>query len=250
MHSGDVGDRPVTGPGCEPVTDGLLAEPVSAVSSLAFVVAALVVLALARDRTTGRPGPLLTVYAVLVAAIGLGSLVQHGPDPAWSDVAHDLPLLATLVLVAADAAADLTPLRSRPGPTTWWTWWVAAPSAALLVVVVAAPRAGDLAQGGVALVAVALTLARVRATPAQAHVHTDVADHPHADPRLRRRAVTAVAVLALGAVIGSLSREGGPLCVPDSPWQGHAAWHVLASVALVVLAPVVGSRSSRPDDRR
>ena len=41
-------------------------------------------------------------------------------------------------------------------------------------------------------------------------------------------------------MIGSFSRAGGPLCVPASLWQGHAAWHVLAAAALVVLAPTIG----------
>jgi hypothetical protein len=155
-------------------------------------------------------------YASLVAAIGVGSLVQHGPNPAWADVAHDAPLLATLVFVAADDVAVLTGRRRA-----WW-WW-AAPTVALLPVVVAAPRAGDLAQAAIAAIAVALTLARARAVPGQ-----------------RRTVGWSVGALAVGAVIGSLSRAGGPLCVPDSLWQGHAAWHVLASLGLTVLGAVVG----------
>ena len=214
------------GPGCEAPGAGLLAEPVSAVSSLAFVVAALVVVSRERRRTAaeqepGRPARVLG-YAALVGGIGVGSAVQHGPDPAWSDVAHDLPLLATVLLVAADAVAALTGRRRA-----WW-WW-AAPTLGLLPVVVLAPRAGDAAQAGVAALAVALTLARARAVPAD-----------------RRAIGWSVGLLALGALLGTLGRAGGPLCVPTSAWQGHAAWHGLAAVALVVLAPVV----TRPGGRR
>ncbi|NKY41574.1 hypothetical protein HGA02_19255, partial [Cellulomonas septica] len=125
---------------CE-AADGAVTEPVAAVTSLAFVVGAAVVLFVARTSSAphGRgPTPVgrVRTYAVLVAATGLGSLVEHGPDPAWSDVAHDAPLLATLTFVAADAAADLAG-RDR----VWW-WW-AAPTTALLPLVVLAPRAGD-----------------------------------------------------------------------------------------------------------
>lgn len=215
------------GPACELPAEGLLAEPVSAISSLAFVVAGLLILIgtrrrLPRQRTDGavdgQPASSLVAYAVLVAGVGLGSVVQHGPDPTWSDLAHDLPLLATMAFVAADAFADLT-ARSR----TWW-WWVV-PTTALMPIVWAAPHAGDLAQVGVAGIAVALMLARARARP-----------------RLRRWIGWSLVVLAVGAAVGTLSRAGGPLCVPESVWQGHAAWHALASVALVVLAPAIGHR--------
>ncbi|MDT0164178.1 hypothetical protein Q9R32_01240 [Actinotalea sp. AC32] len=224
------------GPGCELVQDGFLTEPVSAWTSLAFVVAGAVVLVRARRETerahdvdtsdhpsSARPHP-LAGYAALVAAVGLGSFVQHGPDPAWSDLAHDLPLLAVLAYVGADAVADLSGRRRA-----WW-WW-AGPTLALVPQIVLAPRAGDLAQVGVAAVAVALTVRRAVVRPRQ-----------------RRRVAAAIALLAVGGTLGTLSRAGWPLCDPSSPLQGHAVWHVLAATALAVLAPTTGV-SSRPPPR-
>lgn len=217
--------RAPSGPGCELVSGGLLAEPVSAWTSLAFVVAgALVLLRARRGSTRGRAGRdgsgddvrRVLVYALLVAAVGVGSAVQHGPEPA-ADVAHDLPLLAMLAFVGADAAADLTGRRRA-----WW-WW-SLPTAALLPLVVLAPRPGDLAQVGVAAVAVVLTVLRAASRSA-----------------LRRRIAAALTLLALGGAVGTLSRAGWPWCEPTSLLQGHAVWHVLASAALVVPAPVVGT---------
>jgi len=215
---------PPPGPGCEALGDGLLKEPVYAVTSLAFVVAAAVILILARRRRR-RLGagavaavemPSAGAYALLVAGVGVGSVIQHGPDPGWSDVAHDLPLLATLAFVGADAAADLT-VRRR----AWW-WWVA-PTALLLPLVIAAPRPGDLVQVGVAVIAIGLTGVRAWARP-----------------QLRRAVGWSLALLAVGGIIGTLSRPGGPLCDPESIWQGHGAWHILAATGLAVLAPVIG----------
>ncbi|MDD9205261.1 hypothetical protein PU560_02125 [Georgenia sp. 10Sc9-8] len=213
-----------SGPGCEVLQDGLLQEPIAAVTSLAFVVAAVVVLLLERG-TGNRAGPSrrgsrgsLLIYVALVAGVGIGSLIQHGPDPVWSDPAHDVPLLATVAFVGADAAAALTGRRRA-----WW-WW-ALPTVALMPLVVALPRPGDVAQVAVAVVAVVLTLARAWTFPA-----------------VRRRIGWAVALLAAGGVLGALSRADGPLCDPTSLWQGHAVWHILAAVALVVLAPVVTRR--------
>lgn len=198
---------------CERATDGPWTEPVAASTSLAFVVCALVIVLLARR--TGSVGRVLP-FAMLVAGVGIGSFVEHGPDPVWSDVAHDLPLLATLAFLGADAVADLSG-RSR----SWW-WW-AVPTIALVPLVVLAPRPGDLAQGVVAVAAVLLTVERARAFP-----------------ELRPRTAWALGLLVVGATAGTMAREGWPLCDPSSPWQGHGLWHLLAAVALLVLAPTVG----------
>lgn len=210
---------------CE-AASGPLTEPVAALTSLAFVVGAVVVLLVARatpvrEPSTEPPVRRARTYAALVAATGLGSAVEHGPDPPWSDVAHDLPLLATLAFLAADAGADLAG-RSR----VWW-WW-ALPTAALLLPVVLTPRAGDLAQVGVAAVATVLTLLRARA-----------------HPELRRRVTLALALLVVGAAVGTMARPGRLWCDPTTVWQGHGVWHVLAAAALVVLAPTIG-RPRRP----
>lgn len=221
MAPGPTAPTAPNAPGCEVLRDGLLQEPVAAVSSLAYVVAAVAVLVLARRGGT-RPRD-VAAYAALVAGIGVGSFVQHGPDPAWSDLAHDLPLAATLCLVAADGVASL---RGRGRP--WW-WWVV-PTAALVPAILLVPRPADAAQAVVAAVAVVVTLLRGRT-----------------EPGVRRRALTAVGLLGVGSLIGTLSRAGGPLCDPASLWQGHAVWHVLSAAALVVLAPVVGAAGgSRP----
>ncbi|TQL02625.1 hypothetical protein [Cellulomonas sp. SLBN-39] len=199
------------GPGCEWVADGPLVEPVSAVTSWVFVLAALVVVV--RRRRAHRPVPV--AYVALVAGVGVGSFVQHGPDPAWSDAAHDLPLAGVLCFLAADAAGVLSGRARR-----WW-WW-AVPTGALMVPVVVWPRAGDLAQVGVAVVAALLLAWRASRVPAE-----------------RARVAAACALLAAGGTVGALSRTGGPWCDPSSLLQGHAVWHVAAAAALVVLAPLV-----------
>lgn len=210
------------GPGCERLADGFLAEPVSAWTSLAFV-AAGAVLVVQDVRRARRPGSTREtrrsdgpVYAALVAGVGVGSFVQHGPDPSWSDLAHDLPLLGALAFLGADAAADLV---GRVRRVRWW----ALPTVGLVPLIVLAPRAGDLAQVGVAVVAVTVTVLRAVARP-----------------DLRRPIGWALGLLTVGATLGTLSRAGGPHCDPRSVWQGHAAWHVLAAGALVVLGRTVG----------
>lgn len=218
------------GPGCEPATGGLLREPVSAWSSLTFVAAAVVIEVLARRRRRVGPGsaddpggdvvepPSLT-YAVLVAGIGVGSVVQHGPNPPWADVAHDLPLLATLVLIAADAVADLAGRHRR-----WW-WWVV-PTALLAPVIHLLPDEGDMAQGVMATIAVLLNLERARRRAA-----------------LRRPILWTIALLGAGGILQLASRPGAPLCFPESAWwYPHAVWHTVVAAALAILAGALGLR--------
>ncbi|MFP3712185.1 hypothetical protein [Puerhibacterium sp. TATVAM-FAB25] len=210
--------RPVAAPACEPPGAWPWTEPASTVSSLAFVAAGAWIL-VAAGRDDGRV-PARAALGALTVLIGVGSVVQHGPAPAWNPVLHDPPLLGALALVAADAVADL---RGRPVSAWWWL----GPTLADVVLAAVSPAASVVAQVAAAAVAVAATLLRACARPA-----------------LRRRLLTAAAVLGAGAAVGRLSRPGWPLCEPGG-WavlSGHAVWHVLAAGALVVLAPAVGSR--------
>lgn len=220
--------EPVLGPGCEPLRDGLLREPISAVSSLAFVVAGIVVLLRARQATNAPRARhrAVVVLGALMIGVGLGSVAQHGPNPWWADLAHDLPLLATLAFLGADAVADLTG-RSRQ----WW-WWLG-PTLGLVPLIHLAPRAGDLSQVGVAGVVVGLGIARALRRPA-----------------LRRATWWALGILAVSGLTGRLSDNGGPLCFPGTWWHGHTFWHVGASVALALLATVVGRYDRSPDGTR
>lgn len=218
--------RPAAAPPCEPPGAWPWTEPASAVSSLAFVVAGAWILVAARRDDDAAPTR--AALGVLTVLIGVGSLVQHGPAPAWNPVLHDPPLLGALALVAADAVADL---RGRPVGAGWWL----GPTLADVAVAAVSPAASVVAQVAAAAAAVVATLLRARARPA-----------------VRRRLLAATAVLGVGAAVGRLSRPGWPLC-EQGGWfgvalSGHAAWHVLAASALVVLAPAVGSRV-RPQPR-
>lgn len=101
---------------CERIADGLLAQPVAALSSLAFVVAGGVVL----WRTWGLSGGqrrAAAAYAGLLAATGLGSAVYHGPQTAGAQLMHDLPIA---LLVGQAIVVPLARVRSgvpvvRPG---------------------------------------------------------------------------------------------------------------------------------------
>jgi hypothetical protein len=55
-------------------------------------------------------------------------------------------------------------------------------------------------------------------------------------PRRRACYRAAWAATAAGAACWWLGRTASPLCDPDSPLQGHAAWHLLGAAALACWA--------------
>jgi hypothetical protein len=220
---------------CEPYGGGFWGQPASSVTSLAFIVAAAAVL-VGRRGGSGR-----VPYALIVAAVGVGSVIQHGPNPDWQAFAHDLPMAALLAFVAVDAASDLF---GHPRTDTHWgwsttfaggwrralsgdprtAWWWVIPTVAMVPAVAIGWLASVIVQVTLAIVAVGLSLWRARVRPA-----------------LRRTLLTALVILGVGALIGTLT-ERTSLCQPDSLLQGHAAWHVLAALALWWLAPAIGAR--------
>jgi hypothetical protein len=140
---------------CERIRPGLIAQPVNTVSSLAYVVAGVVIARRARREGGDIEGRRLLLAAAAVAA-GLGSVAYHGPGGRWGKYSHDGALA---VLFAAQAARHGGPRRPRP----------------------------------------------------------------------------EAAALTLGAsALHALSRTGRPLCRPDSLLQGHALWHCVSALALVL----------------
>lgn len=180
-------------------------------TSLAFVVVGCAIVAADRPAREQR-----LLFGTLVSAVGIGSVIQHGPAPGWADLPHDLPIVAVLAYVASDAAVHLTGRRLSAA------WWVV-PTLALVPIIVVVPRPADAVQALLAGIAVGLSLVRALRHPAT-----------------RSPIVAAAAVLVLGAVVGTLTRPGWPLDAGTD--LGHSVWHVLAAVALWLVAPVFGVR--------
>jgi hypothetical protein len=118
--------------------------------------------------------------------------------PPWGEFVHDVSIALTLVWV----------LLVETQRTRFWPLGFAVAAAASITPVVADPVQAVLAVAVLAAVAF---------------------------PKQQRpRRLLAVAILALGSVVGTLSRTGGPLCNPDSLWQGHGFWHLAAAASLAI----------------
>jgi hypothetical protein len=116
---------------CERVVSGTLAQPVLAITSLAYVVVGLAVLCWAvRAREV-----LAASTGIVLIAVGVGSLTYHGPQPSWAGVAHDWPIVA----LAAVCAVGLTrTVRQRRR-----IWLAAAGILAIALIAYTAGRSGS-----------------------------------------------------------------------------------------------------------
>lgn len=183
-------------------------QPALLASSAGYIAAGLFVLWWARGN---RQFWLLAAGLVLA---GLGSMDYHGPAIGPEPQLHDGSL--ALALIAA-LNIDLTHLQIRPRMRRWGL--LALTATALLAIGVFPGWSPALAAvAAVGLVGAELAVYRRRL-------------------RTPRPALWAgLGCLAVGVLVFSLSRTGGPLCDPQSLLQGHAVWHVLTAAALALWA--------------
>ncbi len=196
---------------CEELHKGDLVQPVNALSSLAYVGVgiAIAVQALRTGRTVARS----LVYAACLSAVGLGSVMFHGPQPDGSRVMHDLPILVTVLFIVNH---DLHLVLRRPRHEL--TTFVAAALAATVLTLVSLD-AGIAATGvGVAAIAVLEFVVYRR------HLR------PIETRRQRWAYAAIIAIAALAAASWLLGRTGSPACDPDGVFQFHGLWHAVSSL--------------------
>jgi hypothetical protein len=209
------------GSDCERLGAGWLAQPVNAVSSLAYV--AVGASLLLRAEHPGESRGLLVAAGLAVAGVGAGSVAYHGPQPAWAGLAHNGSIVGLALVIVGHNVW----LLAENGPR--WAAGFAAPF------VVAVPILLATGQERLSLgVLVAAVLAGA------------VLAHPSAGTKASLRAWKAAGLwttAALAAYAGG--RTTSRLCRPDSLGQLHAVWHVLSALGLG--AAIIGfSARSRP----
>ena len=117
---------------CERIVGAALAQPVLAITSLAYVAAGVAVLCLAMRLRA----PLAGTAGVALVAVGAGSFAYHGPQPSWAELAHDWPIVAVGAVYAVGLARSG---RRQP----WSAWATPAGVFALGLAAYAAGRSGS-----------------------------------------------------------------------------------------------------------
>lgn len=119
------------GSDCERIGDALLAQPVLAITSSAYVAAGIAALWWA---LRGR-GVLAGAAGVALVAVGSGSFIYHGPQPPWAGPIHDWPIVALAAVCLAGAVRHARRRRRA--------WMAAAVVFVLALAAYAAGRSGS-----------------------------------------------------------------------------------------------------------
>ena len=206
---------------CERFHPGLVAQPVNAWSSLAFLAAGLFILYGALRQPEARKE--LVVFGVLVAANAVGSFVYHGPAFAWSHWAHDVPAVGIPLFIAAH---DLGLVRGWPVSRRLFVFGVLLSMVG--VVLLFLPGSGF---------ALAFLLVPAAGLGELAAYRAGYRPRP-SDGWSAWMATWMMVVLTFALAVGAflLGRTASWLCNPDSVFQYHAVWHVLSALAAAAFA--------------
>ncbi len=197
---------------CEDIGTGWWKQPFNAISSFAYVVVGFVIGSVALRLGTKRFDSL--VFAASVAAIGLGSVAFHGPQPAGSRILHDLPILITLLfIVVHDVGLLVAAVR--------WMWLsvFALLSGAATALTVVDQDAAGVVMGALVVVILVLEVMILR---------RDL--RPSTARAQRINAAMIVGVGAVGGVLWVLGRSSSPTCDPADLFQFHGTWHIVSSL--------------------
>ncbi len=194
---------------CEAIGDGLLAQPVNALSSLVFAVFGIILLA-SRSRNPDSDRTNRLVLGFLMISTGIGSLLFHGPQGSASHFLHDVTIIATVLAIAT---TNLAGLRTWTSTTKWVVLGVGVLAGAIAITVW--PSATNVL-AGISVVGL---------------IVVDVLAHRAGAVR-GRWWIAATLALVVAVVFFIVGRTGGPLCDSASLFQGHAMWHMLAASAL------------------
>jgi hypothetical protein len=203
---------------CESFHEGLLRQPVNAWSSLALVGAGVWILLRATRRAPGDRAE-QAAFGAGIALVGIGSVVLHGPGPAWALWFHDLSVLSVLLFLAVRGIG-----RVLRWPVSRRLLAVAAGLVVLAIVLAVVPTSTVPAAWVLVLVAGLGELAAHRRHPPEPG---------STRTRLRTLAVVTVAVAGVAYLLG---RSASPFCDPSSVMQWHAVWHVLVALSAVLAA--------------
>lgn len=108
----------IGGSDCELLRSGWLAQPANAVSAAAFLVAGARLAWM--TRRTGVHRAALVTGAAALAAVGVGSIAYHGPQPGWSGSVHDGSIAALIVVDAVLFGAAMVQGRATAAARGAW----------------------------------------------------------------------------------------------------------------------------------
>lgn len=209
---------------CERLGPGYWAEPVNALTNLAFLLAA----AAMAVRLRGAGLPLARAMVALLALIGIGSYLFHTHAQGWAALADTAPILAFILLYLFAASRDYL------GLSTAWslaTVLLFLPAAAGLVPLFARVPVLGVSAGYLPVVVLIAGYAALLW---------------HRSPRTARGLALGAGLLFLSIAARSLD---APLC-DRLPFGTHFVWHLLNAAMLAWMIELYRRHMLAPTARR
>jgi predicted membrane channel-forming protein YqfA (hemolysin III family) len=222
---------------CESLHSGMIKQPANTWSDLGFVLTGLGILLFLTVRGKGAdPNPmaqsnfLSILFGCLVIWLGPGSMFLHASQKAWGGWLDNLSMNMFVAFIPSyDLARVVKPRDWEAGlPIFLIVYLVLTISLALLTRFVEWESFGIATFIGLIVLAVAGELLVA-----------------FSDDLSRKGVwlIVGLVIFALAAGFWAASKTGGPLCRPDSVWQGHAAWHVLSAIASLFIFMYLASET-------
>jgi hypothetical protein len=219
---------------CEAIHDGLLRQPVNAITSLALLAAGVWILSRAARQPPESRGE-QQAFGVAMTAVGVGSFLLHGPAPAGARWFHDLSNLTAPLLV----------IVLNLGLMLGWSF-----RARIAVVAVGVGVLGLwLADAATSTKPIAFVLAPAAVVAELAAIRLGLRPGPTSEPRRIISWLVALVSISFAGAAFLLGRQGPPFCSPGSAFQLHGVWHVLVAVAAAAFATVGFERTPSEDER-
>ncbi|MCP4315338.1 MAG: ceramidase [Hyphomicrobiales bacterium] len=204
---------------CERLSSAFWAEPANALTNLAFIIAALVIL-LARQKTTSRSTAVLFL-GIWIGVIGVGSFLFHTFATRWAGAADSIPILIFILVYLYLAMRHLLRLPVWAGVLVS----VAFVPASVAVARLMQPMAGSSAGYAPALLAIFIVGVLM----------------------LRRdRRVAHGLLVTAGIFLASIGFRiaDGPIC-STLPIGTHFIWHLFNAVVLYRLTSIFLKQQER-----
>jgi hypothetical protein len=205
-------DTPLGASDCERLRPGRIAQPANTITSAGLAAAGVYLMARGNGH---RHATRWRTFGSAVTAAGLGSVAYHGPGGRLSHWAHDAATTAMMSFVPVD---NLRALRNGSPAQAYVGYAALAGSCGAVLAV--RPAWVQEVSGALALAAV-LTEARVR---------------DRRPPRARRLERISLGLWATALLAYVTGRTESPTCRPDSWFQPHGLWHLIAGLAVTAWA--------------
>lgn len=215
---------------CERFHDGLVKQPANTWTNLAF---GLVGFAVLGDVAWSAPRPdnrftrdtfYPAWYGLLALYLGPASMVFHASYTYWAGILDGAAMYVWLSFVLV---YNLVRLFDWSRATAFAVW--AAVNALWLTLRITIPNQGSAVSSSTLLFVALLCamMASMAAVLLRGRVRTSASGAAWL--------FASIFAFAGGLLVWLQSGTGGPWCRPDSPLQGHAAWHVAAAAAVAAL---------------